>query len=139
MAANTATMPKLTRLPAAAAVLALVIAGGAAQAVPSTRTTPGLPTVASGHRPGPDALYAPAPAAPQLESTGPWKAAPILVSGGASYRDGEWLYQDFLFDDHGATGTPDPNSPYGASTHLYSPAGGTFTYPSDKRYADNAA
>ncbi|MCW2673986.1 MAG: putative penicillin acylase [Frankiales bacterium] len=142
MAANTATMPKLTRSSAAVAVLSLLVAGGAAQAVsvaPSTRPAAGLPTVASGHRPGPDALYAPAPAAPQLENTGPWKAAPILVSGAASYRDGEWLYQDFLFDDHGATGTPDPNTPYGASTHLYSPAGGTFTYPTDKRYADNAA
>ena len=99
----------------------------------------GTPTVSSGHRPGPDVLYAPAPRAPQLENTGVWKAAPILVSGATAYRDGEWLYQDFLFDDHGGKGTPDPNSPYGPSTHLYSPAFGTYTYPTDKRYADNAA
>lgn len=99
----------------------------------------GTPTVISGHRPGPDILYAPAPRAPQLENTGVWKAAPVLVSGATAYRDGEWLYQDFLFDDHGAKGVPDPNSPYGASTHLYSPSAGTFTYPTDKRYANNAA
>src|SRR4051794_24640451 len=133
--------PVRTRAAAAAAVLALVATGGVAEARSPhpAHAAPGLPTVSSGHRPGPDALYPPAPRAPQLESTGPWKAAPILVSGATSYRDGEWLYQDFLFDDHGATGVPDPDSPYGASTHLYSPAGGTFTYPTDKRYADNAA
>ncbi len=112
-------------------------------AVPAHGATPakatGLPTVTSGHRPGPDILYASAPKAPQLENTGPWKAAPILVSGATSYRDGEWVYQDFLFDDHGAKGTPDPNSPYGVSTHLYSPSSGAFTYPTDKKYANNAA
>ena len=99
----------------------------------------GTPTVASGPRPGPDVLYASAPRAPQLENTGVWHAAPILVSGATAYRDGEWLYQDYLFDDHGAKGVPDPDSPYGASTHLYSPAAGSYTYPPDKRYADNAA
>ena len=80
------------------------------------------------------------PRAPQLENTGALAGRPpILVSGAHSYRDGEWLYQDFLHDDHGATGAVDPNDPYGASSHLYSPAGGTFTYPTDKVYANNAA
>ncbi|MCU1623915.1 MAG: putative penicillin acylase [Frankiales bacterium] len=124
-----------------ASVAALVLAAGSAQAVTTAPSRPasGLPAVTSGHRPGPDVLYAAAPRAPQLENTGPWRAAPILTSGATSYRDGEWLYQDYLFDDHGATGAPDPNSPYGASTHLYSPAGGSYTYPTDKRYANNAA
>jgi hypothetical protein len=100
----------------------------------------GLPTVRHGHRPGPDVLYAKPPRAPQLENTGVWHAKPILVSGASAYRNGEWLYQDFLFDDHGATGLKDPDDPYGASGHLYSPAGGTFTYPTDaKTYANNAA
>ena len=134
-------MRPVTRLAAAAALLALAATGGGAQAMSVAPHTPhtGLPTVASGHRPGPDVLYAPAPRAPQLENTGPWHAAPILTSGATAYRDGEWLYQDFLFDDHGATGTADPDSPYGDSTHLYSPAAGTYTYPTDKRYAANAA
>jgi hypothetical protein len=118
---------------AAALLVGTCLAGGSAAA------TPGVPAVSSGARPGPDALYLPAAPAPQLENTGPWKAQPILVSGAQSYRDGEWLYQDYLLDDHGATGVPDPNDPYGAGDHLYSPAGGTFTYPLDKVYANNAA
>src|SRR5205085_703995 len=98
-----------------------------------------LPAVSSGHRPGPDILYAPPPRAPQLENTGFWQASPILVSGAESYRGGEWLYQDYLFDDHGAMASPDLGDPYGANAQLYAPPGGTFTYPTDKVYANNAA
>jgi hypothetical protein len=99
----------------------------------------GLPAVSSGHPPGPDVLYAPPPLAPQLENTGPWRAKPILVSGAASYRGGEWLYQDYLFDDHGATGSPDPNNPDGPNAQLYAPPAGSFTYPTNTVYANNAA
>ncbi|MGZ6825931.1 MAG: glucodextranase DOMON-like domain-containing protein, partial [Mycobacteriales bacterium] len=99
----------------------------------------GLPSAPTGHRPGPDALYQAPPRAPQLENTGVWKADPVLVAGGASYRQGEWVYQDFLLDDHGATGIKDPNDENGPSAHLFSPAGGTFTYPTDPVYAGNAA
>jgi hypothetical protein len=99
----------------------------------------GLPGVGSGHRPGPDELYAPAPAAPQLENAGPWKAPPILVSGATEYRDGEFLYQDFLYDDAGAAGAPDNNSAHGANAFLFSPRAGTFEYPTDPVYAGNAA
>src|SRR3954453_21923564 len=95
-----------------------------------------LPGSASAHRPGPDILYAPPPRAPQLENTGPWKAAPILVSGASAYRDGEFVYQDFLFDDHGAAGAPDPSDPFSQS---FAPKHGTLTYPTDPAYADNAA
>jgi hypothetical protein len=72
-------------------------------------------------RPGPAILYAPPPRAPQLENApgSPWHAKPILVSGASAYRDGEFLYQDYLFDDRGA--------------------GSTYTYPTDPRYAGNAA
>src|SRR5436190_3743914 len=98
-----------------------------------------LPSVASGSRPGPDVLYAPAANAPQLENRAPWKANPILVSGAAAYRDGEYLYQDYLYDDHGATGTPDPNNPVGLSANTYSPPAGSATYPTDPVYANNAA
>ena len=73
-----------------------------------------LPSVATGARPGPDILYEPPAKAPQLENAAPWNADPILVSGSYAYRDGEYLYQDFLYDDHGATGSPDPNNPLGA-------------------------
>jgi dienelactone hydrolase len=131
----------VVRRPRVRSLLAIAVGcalagSGLAVAAPSPA---GLPAVASGPRPGPSILYAPAADAPQLENTGVWKADPILVSGAQSYRDGEWLYQDFLQDDHGATGVRDPNDPYGASSHLYSLAGGTFTYPTDKVYANNAA
>ena len=36
-------------------------------------------------RPGPDILYWPLAHSPQLENTGPWQAAPILVSGASAY------------------------------------------------------
>ena len=130
----------------AATSAAAVLAGGAAWA---ERPVPvdghlqllhrGLPTVSSGPRPGPAILYAKPPRAPQLENTGFWHAAPILVSGAQSYRDGEFVYQDYLYDDHGATGVKDNNDPYGASADLYSPPQGTFTYPTAKVYANNAA
>ena len=131
----------LVAVTALAAVTIAPTAFGAERARPTpvAATPSGLPSVASGHRPGPDILYAKPPRAPQLENTGIWHAQPILVSGSDAYRDGEWLYQDYLFDDHGATGTKDPNDPDGASTDLFSPAAGTFTYPTDKTYANNAA
>jgi pimeloyl-ACP methyl ester carboxylesterase len=98
-----------------------------------------LPSVATGSRPGPDVLYARPAVAPQLDNAGPWKADPILVSGAAAYRDGEYLYQDYLYDDHGATGTPDPNNPFGPSPDTYSPPAGSATYPTDPVYGGNAA
>ncbi|MDQ3936878.1 MAG: hypothetical protein M3340_19865, partial [Actinomycetota bacterium] len=98
------------------------------------------PSTGSGHRPGPDALYAPPPAeVPQLENASPWRAEPILVSGAQAYRDGEWLYQDFLHDDHGASGARDPADPFGIDAHLFSPTAGSMTYPTDPVYAHNAA
>jgi len=126
------------RRPALAVLLALSVAAGTGAALAGPAGS-SLPSVPSGERPGPAALYLPPPRAPQLENTGPWKAEPVLVSGAASYRDGEWLYQDYLYDDAGATGVKDSGDPYGASAHLYSPRGGTFTYPKDPVYANNAA
>jgi hypothetical protein len=122
------------------AVLIVSLATGLGLAAPTAAADrDSLPHADSGHRPGPDALYAPPPRAPQLENTGPWAARPILVSGAESYRAGEWVYQDFLYDDHGATGVPDLDAPYGPRDHLFSPAGGTFAYPTDPVYAHNAA
>lgn len=114
----------------ALALLAAVLPGSAAAS---------LPGVDSGHRPGPDVLYAPTPRAPQLENTGPWAASPILVSGASAYRDGEFLYQDFLLDDYGAAGAREPDNPMGPESYLFAPTTGTMTYPTDRVYADNAA
>jgi hypothetical protein len=79
-----------------------------------------LPRVGGEGRPGPDVLYAAPPAAPQLENrSSSFRAAPLLVSGNEAYVDGEYLYQDHLYDDTG---------------------NGSFAYPTDTaRYAHNAA
>jgi hypothetical protein len=114
-----------------------LLAVGAHPAAGATQA--GLPGVASGHRPGPDALYQSPAHSPQLENAAPWTAPPVLVSGAQEYSHGEWLYQDFLNDDHGAAGSSDPNAPVGANAFLFSPTAGTFTYPTDPVYANNAA
>src|SRR5947208_9500528 len=75
-----------------------------------------------GPRPGPDVLYGAPAVAPQLENVGVWSAAPILVSGASAYRGGEFLYQDFLYDDHGAAEAPDPADPPRGGNPLPQPA-----------------
>src|SRR5437870_2554763 len=91
-----------------------------------------------GPRPGPDILYAAPATSPQLTNAGVWKAPPILVSGAGAYRKGEYLYQDFLYDDHGAREAPDPADPR-SSGDTFSKPNGTYSYPSDPAYAHNAA
>lgn len=86
-------------------------AAGATAPVRSAGSTP--------PRPGPAVLYAPPPRAPQLENVGVWKAKPLLISGASAYRKGEFLYQDFLYDDQGAHNG--------------------YTYPTAKAYEQNAA
>src|SRR5919112_2431795 len=61
-----------------------------------------LPTVRSGKLPGPTLLYAKQPRVPELANRAPFRAAPLLVSGTDAYRRGEYVFQDHLFDDHGA-------------------------------------
>jgi hypothetical protein len=128
-------MRQIQRAPAAF-IAALVLIGAA---TPAQASEGSLPSVPSGHPPGPDVLYAPKAKAPQLKNASPWRARPILVSGSEAYRKGEWLYQDFIHDDHGAAGIPDPSTPWGAGGFLFSPPAGTFTYPTDSVYANNAA
>src|SRR5207244_198014 len=82
--------------------------------------------------------YAPLAAAPQLGNTGLWKAPPILISGATAYRAGEFIYQDFLYDDHGAAETADPLDPKSAGD-TFSRPDGTYTYPTAPAYANNAA
>ena len=89
-------------------------------------------------RPGPELLYAPPAVAPQLTNAGIWHAQPILVSGTTAYRQGEFLYQDYLYDDNGAQETVDPGDPR-MNGNLFSKQNGTYTYPTDPKYAGNAA
>src|SRR5262249_28117961 len=97
--------------------------------------------------PGPANLYAPPPQAPQLEnaSASVWHAAPIPVSGASAYRDGEFLYQGYLYDDHGAKLVPDPTDPQSkgepdpSGGDSFSTPDGTYTYPTGPGYDGNAA
>jgi predicted esterase len=118
-----------------AAALALASFAGAAHAA-SLYTGPGS-------RPGPDILYAKPAVAPQLQNApgGPWAAAPLLVSGASAYRRGEFLYQDFLYDDHGARTGPvaDPAAASDAASQAFSLPNGNYTYPTAAAYAGNAA
>jgi hypothetical protein len=130
---------RLTAIAVASCLAAVGTVAGPAFARQDPPPNPSLPSVTSGPRPGPDILYAPPAAAPQLENTGIWRAPPILVSGASAYRDGEFLYQDFLYDDHGARGGGrDPVDPR-AANDLASAPSGTYTYPTAAAYASNAA
>ena len=120
-------------------VLAILLALAAAALVPAGA---GAASSSLPHPPGPDPgpkiLYSKPARAPQLQNRGVWHARPILTSGATAYRGGEFLYQDFLYDDHGAREAFDPKDPR-ASGDTFSKPNGTYTYPSDERYADNAA
>jgi hypothetical protein len=94
-----------------------------------------------GPRPGPDLLYEPLAVAPELTNApgSVWHANPTLVSGTSAYRQGEFLWQSWLFDDHGAYGYP-PNTDYGTDNgSVFSYASGTYQYPTGPAYADDAA
>jgi hypothetical protein len=89
-------------------------------------------------------LYESVARAPQLQSVGLWRAPPILVSGASAYRDGEYLYQDFLYDDHGARAQPDPTDPrarpgLSQPVDALSQPDGTYTYPTGPGYNGDAA
>jgi len=106
-----------------------------APADPADRPDPAsLPSVASGARPGPEVLYSARPQAPQLENRHPsFVAEPLLVSGEEAYLDGEYLYQDHVYDDYGADVDGSGGSALSART-------GDVDYPDDRaRYLGNAA
>ena len=117
----------------------MILAALLAASPPAAAKNRSLPSVASGKRPGPDVLYAPPAKAPQLENVSPFSAKPILVSGATAYRDGEFLYQDFLHDDRGAAGTADTTDPTSGGTLQWKAKAGTLTYPTDPVFANNAA
>jgi hypothetical protein len=125
-------------------LLGLLLAGGAQAA----KVSPSLPAKeGTAPRPGPGVLYEPLAQAPQLENApnSIWHAAPILVSGASAYRKGEFLYQGYVYDDHGAKEATDPTNPMlspggdpsGGDT--FSEPDGTYTYPTGPGYDENAA
>lgn len=121
--------------PAAALAIILVCAANAPAAAAHHSLYDG-----PGPRPGPAILYAAPATAPQLTNASPWQAPPILVSGTTAYRDHEFLYQDFLYDDHGAREVADPHDPRAADwANLFSKPNGTYTYPTGPGYDNDAA
>ncbi|WP_328996095.1 prolyl oligopeptidase family serine peptidase [Kribbella sp. NBC_01245] len=119
LGARGAAVPRRRLSVATALVVIASMVVGAAPAVGATRQEATTQKATLPGRPGPDILYAPPAAAPQLENARPWRATPLMVSGASAYRDGEFLYQDYLYDDLGAS-------------ELY-------TYPTYPDYAGNAA
>ncbi len=127
-------------------LLAATMLGGAPAL--AAKQNPSLPpSEGKAPRPGPPVLYEKPAAAPQLENEkgSIWKAPPILVSGASAYRKGEFLYQGYLYDDHGAKELVDPTdpmiSPGGDSSggDTFSEPDGTYTYPTGPGYDENAA
>ncbi len=123
-----------------AAALAIAPGAGAASAsLPAKQGT--------APRPGPEVLYEPLARAPQLENapSSMWHASPILVSGASAYRAGEFLYQGYIYDDHGAKELTDPTNPMispggdAAGGDTFSEPDGTYTYPTGPGYDENAA
>src|SRR5688500_9107266 len=129
--------PVARALQAIALTLALAIPAGASAHEAHNSSLPAGP----GPEPGPKLLSKKAPKpAPQLRNRGPWKTNPLLISGASGYANREFLYQDFLYDDHGAQGTArDPSDPR-SGDDTFSAPNGTYTYPTDvERYRNNVA
>lgn len=80
----------------------------------------------------PEAALRPEPSLP-APATWPFGEDFPRTSGTSRYADGAFYFSDFLYDDHGAmTGIP-RNESAGAVSF------GSYVYPSDDRYAGNAA
>ena len=128
--------------------IVLTAALGAATPAPAKKANPSLPPAeGAAPRPGPPVLYQTPAGAPQLgnQKGSTWKASPILVSGASAYRKGEFLYQGFLYDDHGAKEVTDPSNPMHSpggdpsGGDLFSAPDGTYDYPTGPGYDENAA
>jgi hypothetical protein len=122
------------------ATLAILGTSAPASAASSVGVADGSLYSGPAPRPGPDILYAPPAVAPQLQNApgSVWKAPPILISGATAYRGGEFLSQDWLYDDYGAHETADPGNPM-TSSAAFSMPNGTYTYPTNPAYANDAA
>jgi pimeloyl-ACP methyl ester carboxylesterase len=97
-----------------------------------------------GSFPGPRVLYEPLASAPQLQNSNGWHARPLMVSGADAYDDGEYLYQDYIYDDHGANTSnvpaDQPDTTPASTDTLFGGATGDVVYPTDTtKYAYNAA
>ncbi len=126
-------MRRVRSVPAAVIAALALSVGVAPPAVASS-----LPHVGSGERPGPPLLYKRPPEAPQLANRAPFRAKPLLVSGTDAYRGGEYLYQDYLFDDRGADTVAGSGAQRDSAANA-SPTSGNVFYPTADRFGGNAA
>ena len=127
---------RLSRRSVLASLGTAAAAGAAGAATGNDRSggCPGTDPLAS-PAPGPDVLYEDPAVAPQFESDSDWSADPLLVCGQTAHDDGEFLYQGWPFDDHGAA-TDDPS----VAEQPVSGTNGDLVYPTDTdRYANNGA
>src|SRR4051812_13946718 len=123
----------------AAKGIAITLVLSAALLSPPPAPAASLPSVPSGEPPGPPLLYKPPPASRALSVHAPFTASPLLVSGTDAYRDGEYLYQDYLFDDRGADTAPGPGTRFENGRNASGPTAGDVVYPTADRYGGNAA
>jgi hypothetical protein len=108
-----------------------LLALGAILAAPAVGLATSLPArEGTAPRPGPPILYERPPRSPQLENErgSVWHAPSILVSGASAYRAGEFVYQGYVYDDHGAKLVNDPTNPM-ISPGGNSSGGDTFSEP----------
>jgi dienelactone hydrolase len=159
-------LPRRSVLRAAGVLAGTGIAGSGLTARTAAAESVSEPTSDS-PLPGPEVLYDSPATAPQLENVNGWEAAPLMVSGADAYVNGEFLYQDFVYDDYGANTTalplpptPEPNGevqsellptaldePIPQLTPIeeyigmvYGAATGDIVYPTDEStYRNNAA
>lgn len=74
-------------------------------------------------------------AAGPASAAAPWTGSSSMLGGTVRYDSGEWISQDFIYDDYGAD-----TEPAGASQRVSLAATkGDFRYPTDPKYAGNAA
>lgn len=126
-------------------IAALVLPAGALAKKPKSTSLWHLK--GSAPQPGPALLYQPPATAPQLENApgSVFKQAPLLISGASAYRKGEFMYQGYVYDDHGAKEFTDPKNPMQSpggnpsGGDLFSAPDGTYDYPSGPHYDENAA
>lgn len=88
---------------------------------------------------GPSVFREPPPAVSPLNVSAPFAAEPLLVSGTDAYRGGEYLYQDYLFDDRGADTVPGPGTRFDNGRSAATQTAGDVQYPTAERYGANAA
>lgn len=119
-------------------LLAAVAFGATLALVAPPADASSLRTVRTGQRPGPSLLYRSPPRSP-LSVRPPFASAPLRVSGTDAYRRGEYLYQDYLFDDRGADTVSGPGARFEGGRNAASPTAGDVFYPTAPRYAGNAA